>query len=238
MRRNLAVIVDCFRDILAHQLAYFADGRVRRIDRFQLQAQGIELNAKLVHHLHRGCGQGGTLCLQPQFGAADHLSRVTLVEIRAFGHFHPGKVRQHTNRNQRGEDSQHDAGKADSVDDQPGYDGCGPDCAKCDQDAAELLFPICLFERCRSLANRRAAMHPAIALQRERFACRLQDSIGFTRAVGHGACAFSYPAPAAMVLKRPWLEPVPGLRRARYSPWTFQPRPTALRPSASCWRAP
>ena len=69
---------------------------------------------------------------------------------------------------------------------------------------------------------------PGRCVPPSRCTARLRLASRRMRSLSGVVSGISDPAPAAKVHSpRPWPAPAPGLRRGRYSPWTFRPRPTA-----------
>ena len=61
VRRNAAIAFDHAGEVFAHQLAHFGDGRFRRIDAFELEAEAIQLDADLIDEIDRRRGERGAL---------------------------------------------------------------------------------------------------------------------------------------------------------------------------------
>ena len=226
MRRNALVAVDHLRQLLAHQAAHFARLGMVLVEPVELQAQRIELDAHVTDDFRRGRGQGGALRFEPQFGAADHLLDVALVDVGPRWDLYLGVVGEHPCGDNDRQRHCHDTRKTDPVEHQPRDRRGNENREDRTDEIGDPLHPVVALHARRTLADRgRAAVPAALAIvAHQRFAFG-QYAIAFAGEVVHGA-ALS-PRCSANRSARPASAPGPGLRRARYSPSISRPRRSA-----------
>lgn len=147
--------------MLSDQLADLLRGRMRRFDPFELEAERIELDAHVVDDLRRRSGEGRDLVLEPQFGLRNQAPGILRArKVGPLGHFHLGVFAQdHRHRDQR-EQSDHDPGKADAVDDQARQDREREDRRGAEGDVTQFLDEMVASHLGRMHADRR---HPPMA---------------------------------------------------------------------------